>query len=1004
MQSRTAQFVCLPSVLFLLASSFALPLGKGAFAVKAEGGQSAYTSDIETTWYGSPRPGFALTSNSIPVGTSLHPFAPSNMKLIRGGVTTEIGDPNSSPISKDTSSVYHVDGKSSWSDLLPFQAGDLLTLEGEFADSTSTYTLNLEKTEISLTSAYDYRVGRQSHFNAVLPSSYAELSNVSAQSGAGLHLSFPDVGTDLVPITGDSHPFYPLTADTILWNGKPTANPLYFGFKRYSSSSDFTFTLDDQGYGGQIEVGDLLVLDGYFAQDIYDFSPSTKVVHVSEIALKRISVGGNSDYALLPSYRGYLKQMLRDSFSISDYDGADQAEIRSRVQEAEAQIDDSSRSAQEVDKIARGAISFVKGHPLAQDVLPEAREEAKEELASYLDLASLREEQKEEAEAIINQAEERIDASSTASEFEAVLKDAKEALLALPTDQDLVEQDILEAKFGYEQHLVPYETVTLSSLNLGSSLSLANGFYNDDKSLSLQSSFSKGSDNPSSSCVFRFAYQTPDQFSSSSYWSLKLRGVKYYGYSFTFGVPNASDSSGNTAGFWAERSENDSIHSWMYDGTNAATFEAGKRYEVAVGAVDLKQGGRTYLFVEVDGVRKWASIVDSISHSTNPRVSFASSKAPGTILYDCAEEVTVSSRLTARPVFEGSSSDSLSFALPESSLPNGSYCPLSASCFLETKGGSKNEAGILNEESFRKIDATHYRLSLPSQAYSAGDSLSLEGDFACFDENLGKKKVIKIRKATFSYDGSSWSQVALSLDEKKEDACDDLARVDLEEYAEEDRSKVKDAISAGQAKINACQSEAEVKKAYEEALSSRDAILTIHQKHIAEAKEKVASYKQDVLSSYREEERNKLAQYKEEALTALSSASESQIDSILSSFYAKADALLTDQEKSDQKLSSAKKEGSSEIESLYASLDLASMGEAKASEVNQSTKDALSSISSAQSKEEVEKIVSEYRAKYGQKDGLSAGAIVGIALGGAALGAGVALAIVLPLRRKKKKE
>ena len=126
------------------------------------GAMSAYS---EKNWFNTEYTAlcFVLASNNAPAdeGWSVRykPASANNVKLVRGGTTYTIGNTGAETIVKITDGTYALALDSWWwSAYAPIQDGDQLIIEGEFANASNGYILNIAKTCITFISNADDNV------------------------------------------------------------------------------------------------------------------------------------------------------------------------------------------------------------------------------------------------------------------------------------------------------------------------------------------------------------------------------------------------------------------------------------------------------------------------------------------------------------------------------------------------------------------------------------------------------------------------------------------------------------------------------------------------------------------------------------------------------------------------------------------------------------------------------------------------------------------------------
>lgn len=152
------------------------------------GAMSAYTSN----WFGDGIY-FVLGSNIAPAAEDwtvrYMPKNTANIKLVRGGQTYNIANTGAESIVKIADGQYWLSLESWWwNAYAPIQDGDQLIIEGEFANSSNGFTLNIDKTYITFNSKDNddvvFATAASTEFGDVLLPNSGDTLNIGMWNGS----------------------------------------------------------------------------------------------------------------------------------------------------------------------------------------------------------------------------------------------------------------------------------------------------------------------------------------------------------------------------------------------------------------------------------------------------------------------------------------------------------------------------------------------------------------------------------------------------------------------------------------------------------------------------------------------------------------------------------------------------------------------------------------------------------------------------------------------------
>ena len=325
-----------------------------------------------------------------------------------------------------------------------------------------------------------------------------------------------------------------------------------------------------------------------------------------------------------------------------------------------------------------------------------------------------------------------------------------------------------------------FDYVSLFDLNLGNSVEVPTGgeAFTNTPSNTLENIYAVSNQNLTGSVVFRFKYTWKNAQAAenaeekyNAQLRIKLRGNEWNGHTFKIGEVNPNGTN-------SIQVESIGGSGWL--GGTDRTFISGETYEIELGAVDLLNSDRTWLFMKFDGQYIANFFADTLSYGTN-RVDIStrwessvkpsdSEKLPSIRLAQSGEQRSYENvGLQDRFSFadEMSSPTSLSLTMHDNDYETGDYYPASDS--VVTYNGKP--ASINTEPCLQKTDGTHYVLNLSQEIEpKEDDKLKIEGVFLHYDAEHSIKQALATRAVSFTFTGGKWVQNELPFSELQSDA------------------------------------------------------------------------------------------------------------------------------------------------------------------------------------------------------------------------------------------
>ena len=524
-----------------------------------------------------------------------------------------------------------------------------------------------------------------------------------------------------------------------------------------------------------------------------------------------------------------------------------------------------------------------------------------------------------------------------------------------------------------------FDYVSLFDLNLGNSVEVPTGgeAFTNTPSNTLENIYAVSNQNLTGSVVFRFKYTWKNAQAAenaeekyNAQLRIKLRGNEWNGHTFKIGEVNPNGTN-------SIQVESIGGSGWL--GGTDRTFISGETYEIELGAVDLLNSDRTWLFMKFDGQYIANFFADTLSYGTN-RVDIStrwessvkpsdSEKLPSIRLAQSGEQRSYENvGLQDRFSFadEMSSPTSLSLTMHDNDYETGDYYPASDS--VVTYNGKP--ASINTEPCLQKTDGTHYVLNLSQEIEpKEDDKLKIEGVFLHYDAEHSIKQALATRAVSFTFTGGKWVQNELPFSELQSDAqymLDEyLVESFLALYDATERETIKNIVAESKEAIAAATDEAVLNAAVAEATEQISNVKTSLKKYADEQTVYLNGYKSEVLSEYREADRNEISAIKSETAAAIAEAgTKEEIDSLVADATEEIDTLKTDAEQTAEELAIVKRSAGQRIKDIYGMLDLNAYTAEEKAAIDTAAAKALEDIDTALTIQEVTDIVDLFENQY----------------------------------------
>ena len=927
----------------------------------------------------------------------------SCIKVVRGGQTIEIGHNLRESITKTGDCDYRLE---TWvlEDYKNFQDGDQIILEGKFSHAATNTILDIDRTVFTITVEETF-IGKRYAYSVNAEKPVIPALNV-IEAGAGYqasmewknHLGFyfcmdPN---DALYSTGYELRYTPMGKSNVLRYRDgvvdEVANLKGETIVKYGETNYFMegWAIKKEGEPNETALlaGDMFVLSGTFVNPKYDV-----YINIEETVFIVSSASPTYVYTVYSDYRGYLADMLH-AYDLDKYGILDQIALGALIEQTIVDMQ-AAETAVDARLIYEQTIETINGYQLNEDALvelAETKQAAKVEIIEYAQANVYDEAEQLIVDEKVANCHTLIDEANNAEQIAQLLADTKMDLDGIITliqkREALIQEAVVSGNISeIEQYLETYNVLSLRELSLGDTLTFKQmpskvefesvNIKTDTLDNNTYNTFALAEGNTTGSSVLQFTYRTtfaPDS-GNSMVIRIKLGGIEYYGYLFQIGTGNG--------GVLVDRLQAD--YNNLFIGGVGYLFQANTDYKVEVGAIDLKDSDRTWLFLKVNGYFIVSSICDTMPFSGEPRVDFRvsynSTIAADTVitLSDIREGVTAPAVINGgRFAYSEGHSDSNSgvyVTLRENALPYAgnksiAYYPLAEENVQLVRDGEANDIADIGTGILYKYTAVDYYLDLVGNGITPrdGDIIIVKGQFVCFNSDKLQKAVLEVREAKFVYNKSAntWEQV-LTLSDVKENAADELTVYEgmLLAYDEIDRVTIQTAIDTAKAALEGAAAIEDVEDILAGAKAVIDGLKTTFAKYQAAATDEVNGYKADAFNDYREKQQAKITALKEAAVKDIAKADSTEaVDTIVAVLKSEIDSLATNAQLTAQELSDAKTMGAQTVKNCYGTLDFTAYNENELKALNDEVKKVLADIEDATTVEAVESLVKAYTDKY----------------------------------------
>ncbi len=675
------------------------------------------------------------------------------------------------------------------------------------------------------------------------------------------------------------------------------------------------------------------------------------------------------NYTQIANPRSYLSNLVDYDIDFDDYDS-------DRLVDLEAAIESTKSAITNAPTLAKAYVAYANGKVAVEEIAPNddivqeklriLKEETITVLRNYVSLEDYTESNQAIITSIIDNAINAINETTNKNVVLTLLENAKRAIDEVPSKRTDWEKDVIDQVDGFEAHLESYDIASLEDIN-HDTMEFAedgDGFYSVGNHDTFNT-FAASEGNTNGNVIFQFKYLSNSlkggKYGSTAF--IRLRGESYFGYRFNIGRENGDVS--------IDRFYSDSKISQVSIAGSVLTPNV--EHIVQIGAIDLKQFDRTWLFIKVDGNIVCNVFTDSIDFAVNPRICFADSfvaEGVKTTISNYGEGTTCSNNAInvgrAKLSQTSSTNRKIYLTLPENDLPFDAsgeitYYPTSKSC-IKVNGV---EVAKPSKFALAKLSETEYCLNLETNnipSINENDEIVLSGVFARYDSDQSKKLLFSIMDTTFIYHSNGYEYFA-TLEEIKVDAIFELQNYSNPAlYDDAGKAQLDAALASGIAAINAATSAEEVADALANAKQAIDAIVTILQAYKNDAIKEIKNYKNSELSNYRDAQKEEIASIKEQTIADIRvSKSTDEVDLIVLRAKQAINLVKTDAQLLEEELVECKLDAKREIQNFYGELDLDAYTDENVEQINSLTTRALADVETATSKEQVRSIVDTYK-------------------------------------------
>ena len=576
---------------------------------------------------------------------------------------------------------------------------------------------------------------------------------------------------------------------------------------------------------------------------------------------------------------------------------------------------------------------------------------------------------------LLQNAQTAINAANSFAAIKAVVDEYKPQLLAVKTKLQYIEEELLDPTKAIDYELLEnYDVATTTDLCVVGDLKFTSGDDNygsgglDDYSTRIATS----STNENGNLVFQFKFKTtdPEAGKYNEQVNIRLRGIDSNCYIFKIASRDVSKGVGVTLGLMVDDVVLPSSKGEYVNNEEDSKFiAANTSYEIACGAIDLKDYERTLLFIKVDGEVVIRKIVDSIQGEPMPTIRIMDSGTAGdavTTLSPIEEGTTKSSNssILGRLYLDKTSDDKHLYVTAEQN-----DIPVGAELLPAKKNAVQinfKEVDAYRPETstyIKKISATRYEIMFNHSLLKDGLNISIKDLFATFDSENLTKDIFEIFESQYTYNagGKYWTQEKVSKDVAQKEAKEIMGEYDNpSKYSEKGLETIKGLIASYSNQIDAADTVEKVDTILAEALERLNAVPTALTEYKATAKEELQSYKSKDL--YREEEQETLLDILNDAFEQIDSCSDkASVDLVVDEAKEDIDALKTAAEKDAEDLANKKRLAKADVETYFGLLDMDIYSEENASSLQALALKARSDIEKATSEQEINNIVQTFK-------------------------------------------
>ena len=725
-------------------------------------------------------------------------------------------------------------------------------------------------------------------------------------------------------------------------------------------ADQYYFAFSD--YGVTFNKGDAITIGGEF-----HFYPNRQAY---TMAIVPFTVEWNGQqFVFYDDLDNYLIERLNDNVSLDYYEGDNVALVTSLLQATQTSIVNATGMKAKWDAYNQG-IANINEIPMSESKLNEYKLVAIAELNALVNEELYEPEQLEIVQGYVDAGAARINAATSVKQINDIIEEVKAQIATVMTKQTAIEQKILALAEGYEQYLSRKDVITTTDLDASGDWvfralrSNPEGYNTGSTEDGINARFSPNSDNPEGNAVMQFKYRSNNP-ASNAYGSqifLRMRGTGSNCYMF-----NIARNNDGVTGISMGRFVQDVLTEEQFYAVN---FVANTDYTIECGAIDLKNYDRVFTFVKVNGSFILKNIIDKLEVAVLPTVlimdSATKQNTEDYAIMSAIEEGTTkvsNSQLLGRTVLDNNSNaEALNVTLRKNNIPVGAKLyPMEENAYTYNGEDITSEMHVLPR--IVKTSDNKYTISLAGLELQDGDVIHVGGCYSYFDEDYCAKTIYRFFDTAFTYNASSdsWSQSAPSLEAAKLEAIDYLNNyVDLDNYSEENQTRIENTISMVTAQINSATTNEEVEQYLNNGIASIDAIPTLLDEYKISAQQELNNYKSADL--YRDEEKAELRTILNNAFARIDACTDKDsIDYIVMTTKQQIDALKTAAEYEAEELASEKRVAKTEIETYIGLLEIGRYSDENAAKIQQLALKARSDVDAATSIEEVRQIVAQFK-------------------------------------------